>query len=149
MLVEVEQMKAQSRAETEQAKIQANLAIQEAKMTIDREKAMADLLLQQAKIQLDREKSAIQLQLEQSKLAQEGAMMQADMMLKEREQIMGELEKAQRALESRRGEDVVVQLGQMVSQLQQNQDRLAKTMSAPKTVVRDAGGKIIGVKSGE
>jgi hypothetical protein len=45
--------------------------------------------------------------------------------------------------------DAVSGLGQMINQLQSNQAALAQTMNAPKTVVRDKNGKIIGMKAGE
>ena len=153
MLAQVEQMKAQMKSDTDQAKIQADIAIQTVKMQSEREKTMANLALQQAKMELDREKAAVQLQLEQAKLFQETAQMESELMLKERQQLVSELEKAQKALESRRSDtgvaDAIMQLGTMINQLQSNQEKLAASMNAPKTVVRDAKGKIIGVKTGE
>ena len=153
LLAQVEQMKAQSRAETEKMKVQADMAIQDAKLQSDREKAMANLALQQAKIELEREKSAVQLQLEQARLFQETAKMESDIMLKERQQLVSELEKAQKALESRREDsgvaDAIMQLGTMINQLQSNQEKLAQSMNAPKTVIRDKNGKIVGVKTGD
>jgi uncharacterized protein YoxC len=67
--------------------------------------------------------------------------------------LIDELEKTRQTLEDKQGKDsmadAVSGLGQMINQLQSNQAALAQTMNAPKTVVRDKNGKIIGMKAGE
>ena len=149
MYAQVEQMKAEYKSQTDMAKMQ----IEEVKLQSAREKAMADLALEQAKMEMDREKAIAQLQLQQAKVITESVSAKGEMDLKERQQLISELEKAQKMLEEKKDNsevaNAIMTLGQMIGQLQQNQDTLAKAISAPKTVIRDNNGKIIGMKVGE
>ena len=131
----------------------AKMQIEEVKLQSAREKAMSDLALEQAKLELDREKNLVMIQLQQAKLLTEAANAKGELALKERQQMIDELEKTQNILQDRQDKgdmaSAVTSLGQMIGQLQQNQDSMARAMSAPKTVVRDNNGKIIGMKAGE
>lgn len=146
---QVEQMKAEYKAQNDMAKMQ----IEEVKLQSAREKAMSDLAIEQAKLELDREKNLVLIQLQQAKLLTEAANAKGELALKERQQMIDELEKTQNILQDRQDKgdmaSAVTSLGQMIGQLQQNQDSMARAMSAPKTVVRDNNGKIIGMKAGE
>jgi hypothetical protein len=86
---QVEQMKAQFRAESDAAKIQ-----------LEREKAMADLAMQQAKLEIEREKAASQIRAEQVKLIQESAKLSHEGQLQERKQLLEELKAAQADLKN-------------------------------------------------
>ena len=146
---QVEQMKAEYKAQADMAKMQ----IEEVKLQSAREKALAELALEQAKIEMDREKSIVQLQLQQAKIVTDAVNAKGELDLKERQQLINELEKTQQMLVDRKEKgdmaSAVTTLGEMIGQLQQNQNNLARAMTAPKTVVRDNNGKIIGMKAGE
>ena len=146
---QVEQMKAEYKAQADMAKMQ----IEEVKLQSAREKALAELALEQAKIEMDREKSIVQLQLQQAKVITDAVNAKGELAIKERQQLINELEKTQQMLVDRKEKgdmaSAVTTLGEMIGQLQQNQNNLAKAMTAPKTVVRDNNGKIIGMKAGE
>jgi hypothetical protein len=81
---QVEQMKAQLRAESDAAKID-----------LEREKAMASLAMQQAKLEIEREKAASQIRMEQVKLVQESARLSSEAQMNERKQLLEELKQAQ------------------------------------------------------
>jgi hypothetical protein len=146
---QVEQMKAEYKAQADMAKMQ----IEEVKLQSAREKALAELALEQAKIEMDREKSIVQLQLQQAKVITDAVNAKSELAIKERQQLINELEKTQQMLVDRKEKgdmaSAVTTLGEMIGQLQQNQNNLARAMTAPKTVVRDNNGKIIGMKAGE
>jgi hypothetical protein len=146
---QVEQMKIEARVQADATKSQ----LEEIKLQSAREMAMADIAIQQSKIELDREKSMIQLQLQQAKIITDDANNKSEMALKERQQLIDELEKTRQLLEDRQGQDsmanAVSGLGQMINQLQNNQASLAQAMNAPKSVIRDGNGKIVGMKVGE
>ena len=146
---QVEQMKAEYKAQADMAKMQ----IEEVKLQSAREKALAELALEQAKIEMDREKSIVQLQLQQAKVITDAVNAKGELAIKERQQLINELEKTQQMLVDRKEKgdmaSAVTTLGEMIGQLQQNQNNLARAMTAPKTVVRDNNGKIIGMKAGE
>jgi hypothetical protein len=114
---------------------------------------MADIAIQQSKVELDREKSMIQLQLQQAQIITDAANKKSELALKERQQLIDELEKTRQIIEDRQGQDsmanAVSGLGQMINQLQSNQANLAQAMNTPKTLVRDNNGKIVGIKAGE
>jgi hypothetical protein len=146
---QVEQMKVEAKMQSDMAKTQ----IEEAKLQASREKAMADMAIQQSKIELDREKSMVQLQLQQAQIVVDAANQRNELALKERQQLIDELEKTQQVLQERQSQgnmaDAVTNLGQMISQLQNNQANLAQAINTPKTLVRDENGKIVGIKAGE
>jgi hypothetical protein len=95
----------------------------------------------------------IQLQLQQAQIVTDAANKRSELALKERQQLIDELENTRVMLEERQSKDsmadAVSGLGQMINQLQTNQANLAQAMNTPKTLVRDKNGKIIGMKAGE
>ena len=84
-------MKAQSDA----ARLQADIQVETAKLQAEREQAIADIAIQQAKLEIEREKNTIKLQLEQAKILSDNAVAQREMALSERQQVIAELEAAQ------------------------------------------------------
>jgi hypothetical protein len=99
MIAQVEQQKAQLKAQTDAQRLQADIQVESAKLQANREQAIADIAIQQAKLELEREKNAVKLQLEQAKLIAETAMAQREMALTERQQLISELENARERME--------------------------------------------------
>jgi hypothetical protein len=99
MIAQVEQQKAQLKAQSDAQRLQADIQVESAKLQANREQAMADIAIQQAKLELEREKNAVKLQLEQAKLLSENAIMQREMALSERQQLISELENARERME--------------------------------------------------
>lgn len=99
ILAQVEQQKAQLKAQTDAQRLQADIQVESAKLQAEREQAIADIAIQQAKLELEREKNSVKLQLEQAKLLSENAIMQREMALTERQQLISELENARERME--------------------------------------------------
>lgn len=99
ILAQVEQQKAQLKAQSDAQRLQADIQVESAKLQAEREQAIADIAIQQAKLELEREKNAVKLQLEQAKLLSENAIMQRETALAERQQLISELEYAQERME--------------------------------------------------
>jgi hypothetical protein len=99
LLAQVEQQKAQLRAQSDAARLQADIQVETAKLQAEREQAIADIAIQQAKLEIEREKNAIKLQLEQAKILSDNAVAQREMALSERQQLINELEMAQERMD--------------------------------------------------
>lgn len=95
LLAQVEQQKAQLKAQSDAARLQADIQVETAKLQAEREQAIADIAIQQAKLEIEREKNTIKLQLEQAKILSDNAVAQREMALSERQQVIAELEAAQ------------------------------------------------------
>jgi hypothetical protein len=99
VIAQIEQQKAQLRAQTDAAKLQADIQVETAKLQANREQAIADIAIQQAKLEIEREKNAVKLQLEQAKLLSDNAIAAREMALSERQQLISELEVAQERMD--------------------------------------------------
>jgi hypothetical protein len=99
LLAQVEQQKAQLKAQSDAARLQADIQVETAKLQAGREQAIADIAIQQAKLEIEREKNAIKLQLEQAKILSDNAVAQREMALSERQQLISELEMAQERMD--------------------------------------------------
>ena len=115
ILAQVEQMKAQMKAQSDAQRLQADVQIETAKLQAEREQAIADIAIQQAKLEIEREKNAVKLQLEQAKLLSENAVMQQEMSLNERKQLLAELEAAQSRLDKQ--SEAAMVLNNVITQL--------------------------------
>jgi hypothetical protein len=99
ILAQVEQQKAQLKAQSDAARLQADIQVETAKLQSEREKAMADIAIQQAKLELEREKNSVKLEIEQAKLLADNAIAVRQQSLAERQQIIAELEMVQQQID--------------------------------------------------
>jgi len=152
----VEQMRGQTAMQSKQLDVQSNQKTQQMRQQFDAAQLQHDAQMQERKAQLDAEtelkKAQIdaqkQYQIEQMRLEasrQETLMkLAADMMMAESKNRMDAQvamhESAQSASESGGHE-------QMMSQMMQKITELAQTLAAPKQVVRDNAGRVVGVQT--
>lgn len=115
MLAQVEQQKAQLKAQSDAARLQADIQVESAKLQANREQAMADIAIQQAKLELEREKNAVKLQIEQAKLLADNAIAVREQSLAERQQLISELEDARERMEEQ--SEAAMMLNNLLMQL--------------------------------
>lgn len=144
-LAEAEQMKAQLQFESSKMRAEVDLVKQREKLESDNQQAMMKLEMEQQKIELQRQKMILDLELERAKLLQKMAQ-------EERAAIERQVREDQQAFAGQTQQQeqnamamAVMQLGQMIAQMQGGQEDIAEAITAPKQVIRDEMGRIVGV----
>lgn len=157
---------AQLLAQVEREKAQAKLQVDSAKLQFEQQasaaKLQAETQIQAAKLQLDRDKMEAEFARKQLELEMQAAKIQAELQLKEAESVLKQLsalrgnqqndeEKANAYAEQEAGE--TRQEGMLAQAIQaiggliaQTQAQTAQALTAPKMVIRDQTGKVVGVK---
>ncbi len=145
MLAQVEREKAQMKMQVDQAKLEADMQVKAAKLQLDREQMQADfarkqleLEMQAAKMQAELQMKEAQLVLQQLTSVQNGG----------QNEISNANEEAKQEANEARQEGLLAQaiqaLGMMIAQTQAQTNQ---ALTAPKTVIRDQSGRVVGVQT--
>lgn len=143
-LAEAEQMKAQLQFQSAQMKAEMDLASKREKMQSDNQIAGYKLQQEEQRLDLQRAKLELDAAVAEAKLEQQRA---KDAL----EQLKVILTARQGQGEQQQSSDMMAQavmaLGQMIGGVSAGQGEMAEAMSAPKQVIRDETGRIVGVQT--
>lgn len=149
LLAQVEREKAQMKMQVDGAKLQADAAktqanqqIEAFKLQLDREKFMAERMQAEFELQMQREQMMIDARVKE-----------AELRIKEAELLINQLKEQgnESTNEEGQGENQARQeglLAQALAMMAQSQAEIAKIQAAPRLVVRDQMGRIVGTETG-
>lgn len=155
MLAQVEQQKAQMKMQIDAAKIQADQQTKAAQMQAEAQYQAEKLRLEREKAEADHARKQLELEMQAAKLQAEMQIKEAEAVLKQLTMLKGGQDAAQeKAFADEAGEEAstrqegllsqaIVALGNLVAQ---SQASTAAALSAPKRVVRDQAGRVVGVE---
>lgn len=146
-LAEAERLKAELSFESSKMKAEVDLMTKREKMESDERSTMLKLQMEANKLEMQRERMILDLEVQRAKLLQEMAKEERaaikDIVQMDKDAQNDALAKTEQSAMAL----AVTQLGEMIASLQGGQGAIASAMSAPKQVVRDEAGRIVGVQS--
>lgn len=141
-LAEAEQMKAQLQFESSRMKAEMDMVAKREKLESDNQQALLKLQQEQQRIELQRAKLELEAATQAAKLEQQrakDALESMKVMMTQRQSAdVGMQQEGQMA-------QALAYLGQMIGTISEGQEDIAEAVSAPKQVIRDDAGRIIGV----
>ena len=143
-LAEVEAYKADTIAQTQQMKAEMDLQAKREKLESDNMQAMMKLEMERQKLELDRAKLELEYQVQVTKAEQQ----RAKDALEAIKTIMTQRETGDQAMqqEGQMGAAIAM-LGQLIGGVAAGQQEIAAGVTAPKQVIRDETGRIVGVQT--
>ena len=147
-------------AQVEREKMQAKMQVDGAKLQADAAKNQAAQQIKAIELQLDREKfqaevaqSNFELQMQRDQMMIDARVKEAELRIKEAELLISQLKEQgnENANEEGQGQNQTGQeglLAQALALMAQSQSDIARIQAAPRMVVRDQMGRIVGTESG-
>jgi ribosomal protein S30 len=144
MLAQVEAYKADTIAQTSQMKAEMDLQAKREKMESDNMQAMMKLDMERQKLELDRAKLELEYQVQVTKAEQQ----RAKDALEAIKAIMTQREAGDQVMQQdNQMGSAIAMLGQLIGGVAAGQQEIAAGVTAPKQVVRDESGRIVGVQT--
>lgn len=141
-LVQVEQQKAELQFQSQVMRAESDLTAKREKMEYDAAIQSAKIEQEQQKLDMQRQQMILDLEMQRAKLLQQ-------MAKEEREAVRAAYDLSQQTQQDASQQSdmsqALVALGQMIVGLKEGQEDIAEAVSAPKQVVRDDMGRIVGV----
>lgn len=139
LLAQVEREKAQMKMQVDAAKMQAQQQVEEAKLMLEREQMQADMARKQLELEMQSQKMQAELQIKEAEIILR--QLQQQSVKNENSQ-----ETEQEAPDAQKEGLLAQAIALLSAQIAQGQQQTAQALNAPKRVIRDQTGRVVGVE---